>query len=445
MLDAVVVDDDASQLAGLAELVAHEGFRTRTAGSVRAGHLLVTERQPDLVLCDLVLPDGSGMDLLGPLDRRSKLILVTGHASVESAVDALRRGAADYLVKPIDVAALRAVLGRLGQPRRASRRTRRPLRLHCGHLVGESTAMRQVYGQIARVAGTEAAVLLVGESGTGKELIAQAIRDLSKRSDRPFIALNCGAMTPTLIESELFGHERGSFTGAAQRHHGHFERADGGTLFLDEISEMPIELQTRLLRVLETGTLLRVGGETPLATDVRVIAATNRSPEDAIRAGKLRADLYYRLSVFPIHLPPLRERETDIALLADHFLARLDTAGTAKHLSPEAIATLERHRWPGNVRELKNVMQRAFILAGDRREIAVLPQLDPARSPTLQSPITVGQSIESLERHVILTTLAKYRNRRQTAAALGISLKTLYNRLKQYSHGGACPGEATTA
>jgi transcriptional regulator with PAS, ATPase and Fis domain len=240
-------------------------------------------------------------------------------------------------------------------------------------------------------------------------------------------------MSPALIESELFGHERGSFTGAAQRHQGHFERASGGTLFLDEIVEMPIELQARLLRVLESGSLLRVGGETTLETDVRVIAATNRSPEQAIHEGKLRRDLFYRLNVFPILLPALRTRDGDVRLLLHHFLGLLNAAEQSdKIVPPDVIAALERYHWPGNVRQLKNVLQRAFILACDQHEVRPLASLDCADAPSPGTPIVVGESLESLKRQLILTTLAHYRNRRKAAAALGISLKTLYNRLNLY-------------
>lgn len=301
--------------------------------------------------------------------------------------------------------------------------------------------MHRVYAEMARVAPTDATVLVLGESGTGKDLVARSIHECSRRGAGPFLAINCGAMSMALIESELFGHERGSFTGAAQRHLGHFERASGGTLFLDEITEMPVELQARLLRVIETGKLLRVGGETVLETDVRAVAATNQSPRRAVQDGRLREDLYYRLSVFPIQLPPLRQRPGDVALLATHFLAELNAAdGTDKYLTPQALAALERCEWAGNVRQLKNVIQRAFIIACDRRDVRCLAECEPAVPAVLDTPVTVGSSLEDLKRRLILETLAHYRSRRKAAAALGISLKTLYNRLSVYRRDDADAG-----
>jgi two-component system, NtrC family, response regulator AtoC len=310
------------------------------------------------------------------------------------------------------------------------------IRRHFGRLVGESPAMRRVYLEIARVAPTDAAVLVIGESGTGKDLVAQVIHESSKRAGGPYLPINCGAMSPSLIESELFGHERGSFTGAQLRHQGHFERTSGGTLFLDEVTEIPVELQARLLRVVETGTLLRVGGEIALQTDVRVIASSNRAPETAIREGRLRRDLYYRLSVFPIHLPPLRNRPGDIALLARAFLSELNAAhGTDKQIPADVRAAFERYDWPGNVRQLRNTMQRAFILAGDGGDIRYVP--DGETHADAPVPTMVGQSLDELNRQMILAALAHYGNRRKTAAALGISLKTLYNRLNQYKREGS--------
>ncbi len=312
------------------------------------------------------------------------------------------------------------------------------VRKHFGRLVGESPAMRRVYLEIARVAPTDAAVLIAGESGTGKDLVAQLIHEGSTRAAGPYLPINCGAMSPSLIESELFGHERGSFTGAMLRHQGHFERTSGGTLFLDEITEIPLELQARLLRVVETGTLLRVGGEIALQTDVRVIASTNRPPQTAMHDGKLRRDLYYRLSVFPIPLPPLRQRPGDIDLLARHFLSELNEAhGSEKRLPAEVVGAFERYDWPGNVRQLKNTLQRAFILAGDASEIRYFPRPDAAPTSLPLATTIVGKSLEDLNREMILAALAHYGSRRKTAAALGISLKTLYNRLNLYKRDAA--------
>ncbi len=285
-------------------------------------------------------------------------------------------------------------------------------------------------------------MLVTGESGTGKELVAQTIQGISRRRKAPFLAINCGAVSPNLIESELFGHERGSFTGAAQRHRGHFERASGGTLFLDEITEMPVELQVKLLRVLETAQVLRIGGDQPVETDVRVIAATNRSAAQALSEGRLREDLYYRLNVFPIDLPPLRERAGDITLLAQHFLDALNAAeGTQKRFSAAALERLERHDWPGNVRELKNSIQRAYIMAEREVDVSSLPPELGAppvsaigSAPADDGPaLKVGTSLSEAERHLILATLDHYQgDKKKTAEVLGISLKTLYNRLNVY-------------
>jgi DNA-binding NtrC family response regulator len=306
-----------------------------------------------------------------------------------------------------------------------------------GRLHGSSEPMRKVYRLIGKVAPTEATVLLVGESGCGKELVATMIHELSERRNGPFLAVNCGAIPATLIEAELFGYEKGAFTGAARMHKGFFERAAGGTLFLDEITEMAPEMQVRLLRVLETGVFARVGGETEVRSDVRVITATNREPIAAVHEGRLREDLMYRLAVFPIELPPLRLRGDDIELLARHFIAELcKESGMHKQLSDAALDTLRRHSWPGNVRELRNVLQRAFILADD------LVEIDPAELNASQRKsqpssrrlqFDIGIPLAEIERQTIFATLEHFRgNKRRCAEVLGVSLKTLYNRLSEY-------------
>jgi DNA-binding NtrC family response regulator len=303
-----------------------------------------------------------------------------------------------------------------------------------GRLVGVSPAMRKVYELITRIAPTEVSVLLLGETGTGKDLVAQTIHDLSARNRAPFLPVNCGAVSPTLFENELFGHERGSFTGAERVHKGYFERADHGTLLLDEITEMPVELQVKLLRVLETGTLVRIGGTDLIKVDVRVIAASNRTPHEAIAAGKLREDLLYRLNTFPIDLPPLRERKEDLELLCAHFLALLnESEGTNKRLAPGALGRLRAHDWSGNVRELKNVLQRAFILAEDEIGEDCLTIAPSSHGASARVVIDVGISIAEAERLLIEATLEACAGDKQKAAAiLDIGLKTLYNRLNQY-------------
>ena len=369
MPHVLVVDDDTDTLEWLAEFARGEGFTVSKATSLRNARIQLTQNRPDVLFTDLQLPDGSGLDLVEDLEspEATEIVVMTGHASVDTAVEALRRGAADYMVKPVDVARLQAVLKRVPAPHELTAEIgelRQELKGlgRFGHMIGSSPVMHKLYDQVGRVGPTSATVLLIGESGTGKELVAQTIHDLSRRKKRPFLPLNCGAVSPNLIESELFGHEKGSFTGAAKQHVGFFERAHGGTLFLDEITEMPLELQVKLLRVLETGAFMRVGSNTPVAIDVRVVAATNRDPLKAVADGKLREDLYHRLNVFPIVLPPLRERGSDIEILARYFLDQFNRQeGTRKTFSPGAVAELYSHGWPGNVRELANAAEREAL------------------------------------------------------------------------------------
>src|SRR6478672_6162909 len=375
----LLVDDDPEAIEWLSELAKAEGFSVATADSLRAARIHMSRLQPDIMLTDLQLPDGKGIDLVADLETRdsTEVVMITGHASVESAVEALRLGATDYMVKPVDVERLKAILRRVprtGELRAEIGELRDELRKlgRFGHILGSSAPMQKLYDQLGRVAPTSATVLLIGESGTGKELAAQTIHEMSRRKRAPFLPLNCGAVSPQLIESELFVHERGSFTGADRQHKGFFERANGGTIFLDEITEMPMELQVKLLRVLETGSFMRVGGTQLISTDVRVVAATNREPEKAVADGKLREDLYHRLNVFPIRLPPLRERGTDIEQLAQCFLDDLNRIeGTNKTFSRDALVRLYQHNWPGNVRELRNYVQRAYIMADDTIECDV--------------------------------------------------------------------------
>ena len=308
---------------------------------------------------------------------------------------------------------------------------------HFGIMYGVSPAMERLYQQVERVAATDATVLLVGESGTGKELIANAIHQVSARSEETFVAVNCGAIPAHLIEAALFGHEKGSFTGAVRQHIGYFEHASRGTLFLDEITEMPVDMQVKLLRVLESGTFLRVGGDEEVKVDVRLIAATNRVLESAVRQGNLREDLMYRLAVFPVRVPPLRERGSDIELLAQHFLQELNEKNnTQKTFSRSSLDVIRSYSWPGNVRELKNVVQRAFILATDTLNVEECISDLSSKKPTLHEGYLnffVGTPLAEAQREIILATLKHYSgNKRLTAEALGISLKTLYNRLKEY-------------
>ncbi len=452
---ALLVDDDSLFRESLALLVRREGFEVAEAATLGEARARLSGDGVDVVFVDLALPDGHGLELLDPetgAPGEADVVIITGNATVDSAVTALRQGVLDFLTKPVDQNRLRAILANVLRTR-ALRRERDALRDelrdlgHFGDMVGRSPGMRQVYDLIARVAPTRATVLLLGESGTGKELAAETLHRMSPRAEQRFLAINCGAMAPNVIESELFGHEKGSFTGAERSRRGYFEEASGGTLFLDEISEMPAEAQVKLLRVLETGALLRVGASEPVATDVRVIAASNRDAEAAVREGKLREDLYYRLNVFPITLPPLRERGEDIELLAAHFLGEFNQReGTERRWSPAALKRLRAYPWPGNARELRNVVERAAILAEDVITEVGLPQAPngpPAASESATPVLTVpvGQPVAEVERRLILATLRMLDgDKRETARQLGISLKPLYNRLNVYEAAGQLEG-----
>ena len=434
---ALIVEDETVFSAALAEVVRRAGFDVTTADTIASARRAIETRPPNLVLTDLELPDGSGVSLLEDLEDRSDIdvVLLSGHATVDSAIEALRRGALEYLVKPVDPERLQALLSTVHRSRSGSGPDGVNPRGDFGRMIGASAAMRRVYDLIRRVAPTEVTVCILGESGTGKELVAETIHQLSRRRYGPFVPINCGAMPASLIESELFGHERGSFTGATQRRKGHFERASGGTLFLDEITEMPIELQVRLLRVLETRTVTRIGGDGALPIDIRVIAAANRSLESAVRQGKLREDLYYRLSVFPIHLPALRDRGDDPVLLAESFLEELNRAmGLSKTFSAPALDHVRRHPWKGNVRELKNEVHRAYILSEDEIELGKNPAAQDARGQSTLEAIPLGSSVAEVEKKLILATIEHCKgDKARAAGVLGISLKTLYNRLNEYN------------
>jgi two-component system response regulator AtoC len=459
MPHVLIVDDDTDSAATLRELIAAPAFTVALAHTLRDARKQIALQQPDLVLLDLKLPDGNGMDLFADpqLVANSEVVLITGHASLDTSIQALRMGAADYIVKPINLRHLQGLLSRVTQPAKLKAEVDTLTAEltesgHFGHLWGRSAPMQRVYEQIARVAATGITVFITGESGSGKELAAQTVHGLSRRRKQAFLAVNCGAISPHLIESEIFGHEKGSFTGAERQHLGFFERANGGTLFLDEVTEMSLDLQVKLLRVLETGRFMRVGSTQSLEADVRVIAATNRPPEQAVASGKLREDLLYRLNVFPIHLPPLRDRLSDVPLLAQHFLTAIAAQeGQPKQFTPAALQQLQRHGWPGNVRELRNAVQRAYVMAtgsviderwlplggGDAPAPAAAPAASSAGTsagadtPSITLPI--GISMVQAERALILATLERFEHHKErTAAALGISLKTLYNRLKEY-------------
>jgi DNA-binding NtrC family response regulator len=368
----LIVEDDLSTRKGLEESIKDFGFEPRSVGTCKEAAKVLEEFDPRLLIVDIHLPDGDGIEVLRlarEKDPDREGVVITGQGSIDNAIEALRVGAFDYLLKPLRPAQLEVVFNRLADRRRLETEVE-TLRAELqetgrlGDLVGRSEPMTRIFEIIRRVARSNAPILITGASGTGKEVAARTIHRLSRRGGKPFVAFNCGAISPTLIESELFGHERGSFTGADKRRVGYFEEAMGGTLFLDEITEMGAELQVKLLRVLEDRTLRRVGGSSEIKVDVRLVSATNRDPREAIEEKKLREDLYYRLNVFPIALPPLTERRDDIPLLGEHFrklIEEQEKAGVTGW-DPGAIELLNSYDWPGNVRELRNIVHRAYVM-----------------------------------------------------------------------------------
>ncbi len=368
----LVVEDDAATRRGLEQLLT-EHWETRSVGSLEKARAIMEEFSPNVCIIDLQLPDGSGLDLIRETRSEAstrEFIVLTGHGSIDTAVEAMKAGAADYLLKPLKPAQISVVLERLSEKIDLEREVDdlRSQLAHTGRfgsMVGKSESMQEIFRVIGRVAKSDAPVMIIGESGTGKEIAAATIHELSRRRAKPFVAINCGAISPSLIESELFGHERGSFTGADKRRQGYFELANGGTLFFDEVTEMSAELQIKLLRVLETKTFRRVGGNEELKVNTRILSSTNRDLQEAIKSGKLREDFYYRLNVFPLALPPLRERREDVSLLARHFLERIEERekGGFRDFDPGSIESLNEYSWPGNVRELRNIVHRAYVLS----------------------------------------------------------------------------------
>jgi DNA-binding NtrC family response regulator len=389
-MKTLIVEDDAGTRRALEDAIRELGGEPQAVGTAKQAAQALDQFQPHLLVVDISLPDGDGLEILrAARDAQGELdaIVITGSSSIDHAIEALRAGAVDYLLKPLRPAQLEAVFQRISERRRLeieldTLRSELQEAGRLGEMVGRSKAMTDLFDALRKVARTAAPVLLSGPSGSGKEVAARTIHRLSRRAGKPFVAFNCGAVSPTLIESELFGHERGSFTGADRRRVGYFEEANGGTLFLDEITEMSPELQVRLLRILEERTLRRVGGSQELKVDVRLLSATNRDPEEALKEGKLREDLYYRLNVFPLGVPALKDRRDDIPLLAEHFRREIEAqekAGVAK-IEQAAVALLQAHDWPGNVRELRNMVHRAYILTeGDSITADVVASLLPAR------------------------------------------------------------------
>ena len=446
----LIVEDEENERLGLAELISAWGYLAETARDGLEGWEKVVSWSPSIVVTDLKMPRLGGMELLDRIAGHSQtvaVVVVTAQGTIDSAVQAIRMGAYDYIQKPIDTNRLRTILQNVSALRGTKVElevTRRRLRDSgtFGSLVGSSKKMQEIFRLVEMVAPSTASVLITGESGTGKELVARTIHELSPRKPRPFIPINCAAIPETLIESEIFGHEKGAFTGALERRVGCFELAEGGTLLLDEIGEMPVATQAKLLRVLEDRKLRRLGSKLETVVDVRVLAATNKIPEEAVASGHLRNDLYYRLNVFNIHMPPLREHKEDIPDLVSALLDELNSKhGRSVQMVSEAVMNqFQAYSWPGNIRELRNVLERAGIVC--ESPVIETKHLPPgfgqvplraaAHDPNALH-LGVGTTVEEAERLLILKTLECTNNNKTRAAEiLGISLKTLHNKLKEY-------------
>jgi DNA-binding NtrC family response regulator len=442
----LIVEDDSAARVGLEQLVKSWGFVADSASDGEEALEKVTTFRPAIVITDLVMPRMDGIGLLRALQQQGAdvtTLLLTAQGTVETAVEAMKEGAYDYLTKPVDLQRLKILLDKIVERLETMREVkalRRQLRESgtFGSLIGNGTEMRKIYQIVEQAAPTSASVLITGESGTGKELVAQTIHQLSPRTTFPFVAINCAAIPETLLESEIFGHEKGAFTGAADRRQGCFELADRGTLFLDEIGEMTPATQVKLLRVLQERKFRRLGGRIEQSVDVRMIAATNVDPQEAVQKGKLREDLYYRLNVFSFRLPPLRERKEDLPLLVQAFINEFNLRNQKSIVGVDqsAMRMLEQYAWPGNVRELRNVIERATILApGPFIEPKHLPPTLVEEPPIPQQPqvaLAPGITVEEAERRLIMMTLEHTRdNKTRAAEILGISLKTLHNKLNK--------------
>src|SRR2546429_4906574 len=445
----LIVEDEENERTGLAELVSAWGYRAETARDGAEGLDKVTSWAPSIVVTDLKMPRMGGLELLERLasdGQTMAVVVVTAQGSIDSAVQAMRMGAYDYITKPIDTDRLRTILqnaSTLLGTRVELEVTRRKLRDagSLGTLVGPSKKMQEIFHLIEMVAPSTSSVLITGASGTGKELVARTIHELSPRRNKPFIPINCAAIPETLIESEIFGHEKGAFTGALERRIECFELAEGGTLLLDEIGEMPVGTQAKLLRVLEDHKLRRLGSKVETSVDGRVLAATNKLPDDAVAAGELRQDLYYRLNVFNIHMPALREHKEDIRELVKSLLADMNQKHDRKvaDVSEAVLNIFQSYSWPGNVRELRNTLERAVIVceSGLVETKHLPPGFGQSVRPVVNDPdavhLGVGTTVGEAEKLLILKTLqATSNNKTRAAEILGISLKTLHNKLKEY-------------
>ncbi len=444
----LIVDDEAGSRQGLSELVRGWGSETDTASDGVEGLARAESYRPQFVIAELVMPRMDGLGLLSGLVSdlyRLAVVILTAKGSIGTAVEAMKIGAFDYLTKPVDTQQLRQVLERAVERNAACEEVERYKRNletsgRFGSMVGTSDTMKELYELMSQVAPSAASVFIVGESGTGKEMVARTLHELSARKENEFVALNCAAIPETLLESEIFGHEKGAFTGAEGRRRGLFEQAHGGTLFLDEVAEMAPATQVKLLRVLEERSFRRLGGAEEIRVDVRILAATNRDPREALDAGDLREDLYYRVNVFTLELPALRNRIEDVPMLVDAFVHDFNarTGKALKGIDDEAVEGLKAYHWPGHVRELRNVIERAVIIAKSdvlRREDLPRSVLEPKKEPAPKGGVElpVGTTVEQAEKNLILKTLESTgQNKTRAAEILGISLKTLHNKLKKY-------------
>ncbi len=456
-ISVLVVDDEELLAKSCTQILASEGYRVATEVRGRSALEIARRQRPDIVLTDLMLPDMDGMTLLREIRSISPetlVIMITGFATVNSSIEAIQAGAYDYIPKPFTATQLRILIGRAAQQAQLSRdnaqlRDQLKRQNSFDNIVGSGDAIQKVFSMISRVAPTEANVFVSGESGTGKELIARAIHSSSRRSGRAFVAINCAALPDQLLESELFGHERGSFTGAEEQRRGLLETAGGGTFFLDEVSEMSLELQAKLLRVIQERKIRRVGGDAEIPIDVRWVSATNRDPEEAVREGLLRQDLYFRLNVVPVRVPALRQRRDDIPLLVQHFLKRFgeNYGRTDLRLSPEAMQALRAYDWPGNVRELQNIIERIVSLSAG----AGMVPLEELPEEVLDSEFGLGvgsrpvysadrpfheakaEAISAFEKDYLRNLLSQNRgNISQAARQAGIDRKTIHRMLVKY-------------
>lgn len=442
----LIVDDEPNIRSGLAKGLQKEASRIETAGTVNEALDIFDAGQFQLVIADVRLPgDRDGLELVSLVKQRrpgTTAIVITAHGTVETAVDAMRRGAFDFITKPVDLNLIRQQVAKAREhyQLQAENRQLKDKLAEVGEvsgIVGNCRALKEVLTQVRQVADTDATVLIQGESGTGKELIARAIHDLSERSTGPFVAVNLGALPESLLESELFGHEKGSFTGASRQKPGCFEVAKTGTLFLDEITEIPAKSQVDLLRVLETGQFARVGGEETLESDARIVSATNRDVQQLVEDGTFREDLFYRLNIVPIEVPPLRQRRDDIPLLANHFLGHFCSRHRRqqKTIDADALNVLSEASWPGNIRQLRNVIERLVVtLGGESISSADLPaDLRPAMESQFSEILSLAEVTEAAEKEAIQSALAANDcHREQTAKALGVSVRTLHYKMNRY-------------